>query len=158
MLKLIALDEDDLRVISAHLQDAVASEADIAYLPAEKRLVMMLNRFDWEAATASGGKPARYLRRRCVLRFDKVEKLQVQKIAPGKGKRIFEILAVDFETAEAPSGHIDLVFAGDSAMRLWVECIEVELRDTGAVWRTRNLPHHPDEETPDTSTGGPSQA
>lgn len=158
MLKLIALDEDDLRIISAHLQDAVASEGDIAYLPAEKKLVMMLNRFDWEAATAGAREGTRYLRRRAVLRFDKVERVQVQSIAPGRGRRIFEMLAVSFEPGEAPSGFINLVFAGEGAMRLAVECIEVELRDTGAVWHTRNLPRHPDDETPDVGTGGVSGA
>ena len=49
-LKLIALDREDIEVVSAHLQDAVVKAADIRWRPAEKRVVVALNRFDWEAA------------------------------------------------------------------------------------------------------------
>ena len=46
-LKLIALDAEDLSVLSANLQDAVLRIADIAYLPREKRFAAIANRFDW---------------------------------------------------------------------------------------------------------------
>ena len=68
-LKLIALDEDDINVISAHLQDAVVKTADIRWRPSEQRLVIGLNRFDWEAANGSSPE---FRRRRAALRFERV--------------------------------------------------------------------------------------
>ena len=68
-LKLIALDRDDLEVISAHLQDAVTKVGEILWRPAEHRVVIALNRFDWEAAQEAV--PA-FQRRRTALRFDRV--------------------------------------------------------------------------------------
>ena len=56
-LKLVALDPEDLAVLSAHLQDAIAKVGDIAYLPKEKRFAMVLNRFDWTGA--DGNSPVR---------------------------------------------------------------------------------------------------
>ena len=56
-LKLIALDREDIEVVSAHLQDAVVKAADIHWRPAERRLVVALNRFDWEAADGCAAIP-----------------------------------------------------------------------------------------------------
>ena len=47
-LKLVALDDEDLNIISAHTQDAVMKVADLEYLPAAKRFVLPMNRFAWE--------------------------------------------------------------------------------------------------------------
>jgi hypothetical protein len=70
-LKLIALDEEDLAVVSSLLQDAVVRAADMTYLPQQKRFAAIVNRFDWERAEkASGGMD--YRRRRTALRFDRV--------------------------------------------------------------------------------------
>jgi hypothetical protein len=49
LLKLAALDAEDLTVISAHLQDAVLNVADLTFLAAEHRFVLALRRFDWQA-------------------------------------------------------------------------------------------------------------
>lgn len=143
MLKLIALDDDDLKVVSAHLQDAIIREADIVYLPGEKKFVMMLNRFDWLTASEKRKQSSSFVRRRAVLRIDKVEKVQVQNISPGRGKRVMELLAVQFEPSEPPSGIINMVFAGEAGIRLTVECVEAELKDMEAAWHTRKMPHHP---------------
>ena len=78
-LKLIALDADDLAIISAHLQDAVLKMGDVAFLPREKRFAAVVNRFDWMHAIENGGaKGKRYARRRAALRFERVLGAQVQ--------------------------------------------------------------------------------
>ncbi|MDZ4791944.1 MAG: DUF2948 family protein [Hyphomicrobiales bacterium] len=141
-LKLIALDEDDLKVLSAHVQDAVGREADMAYIPTEQRFAVIVNRFDWSGVQKPDNGGA-YERRRSAVRFDKVRKVQVQNVNPGE--RVMALLAIYFEPSEPPSGFLTLIFAGDAAIRLDVECIEVELRDLGAAWSTKNLPQHPDD-------------
>jgi hypothetical protein len=141
-LKLIALDEEDLAVVSSHLQDAVVRVSDIAYLPKQKRFAAILNRFDWEkAAKAGGGKDFR--RRRAALRFDRVLGAKLKNLKLTADDRVLSLLAVSFEPGDAPSGKVRLTFSGDSSILLQVECIEGELKDLGPAWRTRSKPQHP---------------
>ena len=140
-LKLVALDEDDLKILSAHLQDAVLRVSDMVWVPSEHRFAAILNRFDWLAAVNQDG--ASDLRRcRCALRFDRVKRAQVQNIRPGEPSSFAELLAVTYEEGEPPSGYITLYFAGGGAVRLEVECIEGELCDLGVAWKTAIKPQH----------------
>lgn len=141
-LKLIALDEDDLKILSAHLQDAVIRLCDMAYLPSEHRFAAILNRFDWLSVANADGTPETLRRCRSALRFEKVKRAQVQKIRPGEPAAFAELLAVTYEDADPPGGYVTLYFAGGGAVRLEVECIEAELRDLGAAWRTAIMPKH----------------
>lgn len=146
-LKLIALDEEDLAILSSHLQDAVVRVGDIAYLPGQKRFAAVLNRFDWEKATEEAAKA--YQRRRTALRFDRVLGAKLKNIKLTARDRILSLLAVSFEPGEAPSGKVTLLFSGDASILLEVECIEAELKDLGPVWRTRSKPQHPGVEPGD---------
>jgi hypothetical protein len=139
-LKLIALDEEDLAVVSSHLQDAVVRVGDLAYLPSQKRFAAVLNRFDWEKASERGNE---YRRRRTALRFDRVFGAQLRNLKQGKSDRILSLLAVHFEADDPPGGHVTLTFSGDASIQLQVECIEAELTDLGPEWRTRLKPEHP---------------
>lgn len=140
-LKLIALDEEDLAVVSSHLQDAVVRVEDIAYLPSRKRFAALLNRFDWETASENGGSD--YQRRRTALRFDRVLKGKLKNIKPKAGDRVLSLLAVRFEPKDPPTGNVILTFSGDASILLEVECIEAELKDLGPAWATRVKPKHP---------------
>ncbi len=140
-LKLIALDQDDLKILSAHLQDAVLRLSEMAYVPSEQRFAAILNRFDWLAAVGTEASCENLRRCRCALRFDRVKRAQVQNIRPGEAA-FAELLALTYEEAEPPSGYITLYFAGGGAVRLEVECIEGELRDLGVAWKTAIKPQH----------------
>jgi Protein of unknown function (DUF2948) len=141
-LKLLALDNDDLKILSAHLQDAVLRMTDMAYLPAEKRFAAILSRFDWLAAEKGDGKHSNLRRCRCALRFDRVIRAQVQKVRPGDTYACAELLAITFEETDPPAGFITLYFAGEGAVRLQVECVEAELSDLGDTWRAAVKPEH----------------
>jgi hypothetical protein len=142
-LKLIALDAEDLAVISANLQDAVMRVADMAYLKREMRFAVITSRFDWVEAVKQGGAEPAYERRRAGLRFERVLDAKVQGIDVAKTSGCLELLAIGFEpAAEPPEGHITLHFAGGGAIKLHVECIEAELKDLGEAWRTRCKPEH----------------
>jgi Protein of unknown function (DUF2948) len=142
-LKLLALDEEDLAVVSSHLQDAVVRVGDMAYVPSQKRFAAIVNRFDWESATKDGD---RYQRRRTALRFDRVLRAQHKDLQPGKPDRVLSLLAIRFEVGEAPSGTVTLFFSGDVLIQLDVECVEAELRDLGPSWPTRHKPEHPGDD------------
>lgn len=145
-LKLIAFDAEDLAVISANLQDAVLTVGDLAYLPTEQRLVAIANRFDWMMAGAGEktGKQSPRQRRRCAIRFERVLSAQVTGIDLEAKREVLSLLAVEFKKGDAPAGVITLHFSGGGAIRLAVECVEAELRDLGATWRTKSIPSHPD--------------
>lgn len=145
LLRLIALDEDDLKVFSAHLQDALLRVDEMAFLPQEKRFAALLKRFDWLGAGEAQPAPGQiFERRQAALRFERVLAAQYRNLPlEHQSQEVRELLAIDFELAEPPGGYVSLVFAGGGAIRLQVECIEAELRDLGPVWRTRRKPEHP---------------
>jgi hypothetical protein len=145
-LKLIALDAEDLAIVSAHLQDAVLKVADMTFLPREKRFAVVANRFDWiDAINSDAGKEKHYARRRSALRFERVLGAQVHGLDLKNKGAVVSLLAISFEPGEPPEGNITLQFADGGAIRLHVECIETELRDLGPVWEARSRPAHPDD-------------
>ena len=132
-LKFVALDPDDLEVVSTHLQDAEVKVADVHWRPTEKRLVLGLDRFDWEAWTASD--PA--MRRcRAALRFDRVLACKCKNVKPDGKDAVLNLLAVEFAATDAPAGVVTLTFSGGRKLRVEVECLEVELVDLGPSWST----------------------
>ncbi|MFD2236831.1 DUF2948 family protein [Aureimonas populi] len=148
-LKLLALDEDDLAILSAHCQDAVVRAADLSFERAAGRFLVPMNRFVWEEAAARRGFLARrrpYERRRAVLHFDRVRRVSQTGVLVGDPDQVLALLALRFTPGEAPSGLVELVFAGGSAIRLEVECIEAQLADLGAAWSTQNRPDHARED------------
>ncbi|WP_336485769.1 DUF2948 family protein [Methylobacterium nigriterrae] len=138
LLKLAALDPEDLTIISAHLQDAILRAGDLTYLAAEHRFVLCVRRFDWSAGP---GEPPR--RRLAGVHFERVLGVRTRGIAPGRhADATLSLLAVTFEPGDAPSGAVTLVFAGGAAIRLEVECVEVRLKDLGPVWEAQERPAH----------------
>ena len=139
-LKLIALDADDLSVISAHLQDAVAKVADMAFLPQKKRFAMLFNRFDWIAAVGEGTAQ----RRRAGVHFDRVQKVRARGFDLKDRETVLNLLAVEFDERDAPSGLVTLYFSGDAAIQLDVECLEAAISDFGPAWPAHERPQHGD--------------
>lgn len=138
LLKLAALDAEDLAVVSAHLQDAILRADDLAWLPAEHRFVLVARRFDWAVAP---GEPPR--RRLAGLHFERVLAVKTRGITPGAASgETLSLLAITFEETQAPSGTATLVFSGGGAIRLDLECVEVRLKDLGPVWEADGRPDH----------------
>jgi hypothetical protein len=140
LLKLAAFDDEDLAVISAHVQDAVLKVGDMVYLPKKRRFAIAMNRFTWE--TAEGETRKNYERRRSALAFDRVQAARISRIDRGRPDAVLELLAISFEATDAPAGKITLHFAGGGAVQLDVEVIEVRLGDLGAAWATAAKPSH----------------
>ena len=138
-LKFVALDREDLEVISTHLQDAAVKVADVIWRPEEKRLVIALNRFDW--CSAEGDKPE-FRRCRSALRFDRVAACKCRSVNPHGKDEVLNLLAIEFQEADTPAGVVMLTFSGGGALRLEVECLEVELADIGPSWNVASRPAH----------------
>jgi|HubBroStandDraft_6_1064221.scaffolds.fasta_scaffold729252_2 hypothetical protein len=124
-LKLLAEDVEDLKVISAHLQDAIIRVGDIAYLPKQHRFAVIVDRFCWEGC-ADGEKGTRV---RAGLHFDSVLRVKTTKIRRDDPSAVIALLAIDFLPASDGGGAVDFVLAGGGHIRLDVECIDAQLRD-----------------------------
>jgi hypothetical protein len=138
-LRLAAIDEEDLAVVSAHVQDAVLKVGDMVYLPQERRFAVAMNRFTWEKAD---GKRRDYERHRAALTFDRVEAVRTTGIDRARPDTVLELLAVSFTPADLPAGHVTLIFAGGAAVEVDVEVIEARLADLGTAWATKAKPAH----------------
>lgn len=136
LLRLLALDENDLDVISAHLQDALVRRADLHYFPSERRFVLAVQRFDWEREAK-----AQPQRRLTALHFEQVSAVRHRNLGKAPDA-LHTLLAVCFVEGEKPSGAILLEFAGGAAILLDVECIEAQLKDLGPVWNVEARPSH----------------
>jgi len=137
LLKLVALDQEDLSVISAHLQDAIVRVGDLAYLPAEHRFALVARRFDWEA-----GADEQPRRRLTGLHFERVTGVRVRGIDRGKPDDVLNLLAIAFDSGDAPSGTATLIFAEGAAIQVELECIEMQMKDLGPVWEAEGRPTH----------------
>lgn len=127
-LKLIALDADDLAVVSAHVQDALIQASDIIWRQGEKRLVIGMHRLDWEQTLAGETSPRRLI---AALRFDRVLACKCRNIDPAARNASLELVGIEFCPGEAPGGCALLLFSHGGALRLDVECLECELTDLG---------------------------
>jgi hypothetical protein len=127
-LKLIALDADDLSVISAHVQDARVQATDIIWRQDEKRLVIGMNRLDWEQTLAGETSPRRLI---AALRFDRVLACKSRNIDLESPERALDLVGIEFHPGEPPGGSALLLFDQGGALRLDLECLECELTDLG---------------------------
>lgn len=137
MLKLTAKDKEDLKVISAHMQDALVRLSDIRYLSKTRQFALVVNRFAWESQPNSE-------RRRTGVHFEHVLNVKQQGILGLKGDAILSLLAISFEPGQNPSGTVVLTFSADCAIRLGVEYLDLHLKDLGGAWATELTPHHGD--------------
>ncbi|OKO83721.1 DUF2948 family protein [Bradyrhizobium sp. AS23.2] len=132
-LKMIALDADDLAVISTHVQDARVQASDIIWRQGEKRLVIGMSRLDWEQTLEGEAEPRRLV---AALRFDRVLACKSRNIDLAAADKVLDLIGIEFHPrdgrAEEPSGSALLLFAQGGAIRLDVECLECELTDLGA--------------------------
>jgi hypothetical protein len=136
-LRLLAEDADDLEVISAAIQDAIAHVGDLEWDPKGRRFTLALNRFRWEApGLLLGG------RVRAGLQFGSVLAVKSRNLRREPRDAVVELLAVSFEPGEAPGGEIRLAFAGGGDLVLTVECVDAALADISSPWATPSTPAH----------------
>jgi len=147
-LRLRAIDQLDLSVIAAHLQDAVARVGDMGYDPARRRFAILFNRFMWEDVLDDQGpgpkadRDAPYRRVRSAVHFDGVMRVQSSGLRLSDKDAVAELLTLKFDAGDEPAGTMSLTFAGGAALRLQVECLDAWLTDISAPWSTRQRPGH----------------
>jgi hypothetical protein len=138
---LAAQDGEDLEVISARLQDAVAKVGDLKYLPKARRFAGVFNRFQWENGAKTN------TRVRSGLHFDGVLAVKSKNIKMGAPGAVLSLLAIKFTPAGEgdPAGKVELTFSGDGVVQLDVECLDAALADLAGPWAARGRPTHEEE-------------
>ncbi|MBO9590624.1 DUF2948 family protein [Devosia sp.] len=138
-LKLLALDTEDLAVLSAHVQDAVVRTVDMGYARGDRRFALLMNRYDWtEDKPRSKG-----LRKRSGLHFDRVLNVAYAGFDPASPEGVLNLLALTFTPGpDGVSGVVEITFAGGGTVRLTVEVLEARLADLGATWAAAAKPAH----------------
>jgi hypothetical protein len=140
LLSLRAEDDDDLKIVSAQLQDALVPIADMAFLAGEQAFVMVVNRFMWDHALAvedREGEPV-FLRTNCGVRFCGVRAVRYRGFDRGDRRLVLSLLAVE------PDEHgVMLRFAGGADIRLDCDRPDCRMKDLDEPWPTRHRPHHP---------------
>ena len=139
-LKLIAKTDEDLRVISAHLQDSIVKTSDIANLKRNRIFLMQLNRFMWE--DVEKGVFRKNKRIRTVLRFENVLKVTSKNVNQKKNDRFLDFLAIETFKMPDKNYEMNLIFSGDMVIKLLAEAIEVKLDDQGSPWESKSKPKH----------------
>jgi len=139
-LKLTALDADDLGVISAACQDALVAVRDCAYFKDEKRFVLLLNRFRWEADPTV---EAAYSRTHSALVFNEVTAVRHHEIPLDEPDRMLELLALVLDYRGDGDRSVTLRFAAGRAIRLEIARLACHLGDVGEPWATPWKPAHP---------------
>lgn len=133
-LKLLAEDADDLAIMAAALQDAVAKIGDVVFEPRAKRLTVAFNRYRWEG---EGGE-----RVRSALQIGSVLGVKARRLRRGAKDAVVELLTIGFDPGEAPGGVLALNFAGGGDLRVTIECVDAILMDISAPWPTKRSPGH----------------
>ena len=139
-LKLIARTAEDLRVISAHLQDSIVTTNNIANLKQNKIFLMQLNRFMWE--DVEKGVFRKNKRIRTILKFDNVLEVNSKNVSQKNKDKFLDFLAIESNLMPDKNYEMKLIFSGDSVIRVVAEVIEVALDDQGEPWDTINKPKH----------------
>lgn len=138
-LRLMAEDAEDLKVISAAVQDAVLKAENIKFDRKRRRFTLEINRFQWEDAAQRGPKT----RVRTLLAFDGVLGVKTRAVTKADPDLVMSLLSVSFAPEdEPPGGQVSILFAGDGELLLSVEALDVTLLDSAYEWATRRTPDH----------------
>jgi hypothetical protein len=145
-LYLAALEGDDLPVISALVQDAVFPITEMTWQPGKRRFALLLNRFRWEDQAAAEKRGRAYERVRSVLVVSDVLKVSTQGIDRTDKDTVLSLLSVAFEPGADGTGRVLMVLAGDGAIALEVEALDVTLKDVTRpyVAPSHHVPGHPE--------------
>jgi len=143
-LRLVAQDGEDLKVIAALVQDAVLPVTELKFDARRRRFAVLLNRFRWEDRQEAERVGRAYERVRSLLVVEDVRKVQSFGFDRADKDLVLSILSISFEAGEDGTGRLTMTLAGDGAIALDVEALEVRLDDVTRPYRAPSgkVPRH----------------
>ena len=139
-LKLIGKNQEDLKVISAYIQDSIVTVKDIVFLRRNRIFIMMINRFKWENVLTGASEQNK--RTRCAIKFEEILKVQTKAINQKSKNKFLECLAIKSREISNNNYEIKIFFSGDNIITLISEAIEVVMHDIGKAWDVKHIPKH----------------
>mgnify|MGYP001226274150 FL=1 len=139
-LKLIGKNQEDLKIISAYIQDSIVAVKDIVFLRKNRIFIMMVNRFMWE--DVEKGLLKQNKRIRCAIKFEEVLKVKSKEINQKSKNKFLECLAIECKEIPNNNYEIKIFFSGDNIITLISEAIEVVMHDLGKAWNVKHIPKH----------------
>jgi|TARA_B100000586_G_scaffold100900_1_gene72181 hypothetical protein len=139
-INLIGKNQDDLRIISAYLQDSIVTVKDIVFLKQNRTFVMIVNRFMWEDAEKIDSRKNKRIR--CAVKFEEVIKVESININQKNKNKPMECLAIECSASNDQTYKTMIFFAGNGIIALISETIEIVLQDLGKSWSTKHIPRH----------------
>ena len=139
-LKLIARNLEDLKVISAHLQDSIVAVQDIVFLKKNRNFIMVVNRFMWEDIEKGVFRQSKRIR--SAVKLENVINVKSQNINQKNKKRILECLAIKCNYTFDEVYKINIFFSGGGVITIIAEAIDIVLDDLGKPWSTKHVPKH----------------
>ena len=139
-LKLLATSDEDLRIVAAHLKDAIVLTQDIISLKKNRIFLIQLNRFMWE--DVEKGIFRKNKRIRTVLKFDNVISVLSKNINTKSNKKFLDFLTIECNVLSDKSYEVKLIFSGDAIIKIKTEIINVTLDDQGSPWESKTQPKH----------------
>ena len=139
-LKLLGKNQEDLKIISAYLQDSILIIKDMIFLKQNRTFIMMVNRFMWE--DVEKGVFRQNKRIRCAIKFEEVIKVESKNINQDNKNKPLECLAIKCASIVNGTYKIKIFFAGNSIITIISEVIEVALHDLGNPWNVKHIPTH----------------
>jgi len=139
-LKLYGKSFDDLKIISAYLQDSITLVKDITYLKSNATFLMIVNRFMWE--DVEKGIFRNNKRIRCAVKFDRIQKVISKNINQKKKNKALELLTIKAVLNSDNIYEIKLIFSGNSVISIIAEEIDALLDDQGKPWIVASVPKH----------------
>jgi len=139
-LKLLGKNQEDLKIISAYLQDSILIVKDIVFLKQNRTFIMIVNRFMWEYIEKKVFKQNKRIR--CAVKFEEVIKVESKNINQKNKNKPLEYLAIKCSSIFDETYKIKIFFAGNSIITIISEVIEVALHDLGKPWNVKHIPIH----------------
>ena len=139
-LKLIGKNKEDLKVISAYVQDSIVLINDIVFLKKNRSFIMIVNRFMWE--DAEKGIFRENKRIRCAVKFEEVFKVKSKNINQKNKNKPLECLAIRCSLSNDSFYEIRIFFAGGSVITVFSEIIDLTMHDLGKSWNVKHVPKH----------------
>ncbi len=139
-LNLLGQSEEDLKVISAYLQDSIIVVSDMVFLKKNKTFIMIANRFMWEDVEKGIFRQGKRIR--CAVKFEDVLEVKSHKINQKNRKRSLEYLAIKCNLNTDETYNINIFFAGGSIITIISDSIEVFMQDIGKPWHVKHVPLH----------------
>ena len=139
-LKLIGKNQEDLKVISAYIQDSIVTVKDIVFLRRNRIFIMMINRFMWEDFEKGAFRQNKRIR--CAVKFEEVLKVKSKEINQKNKNKFLECLAIECNKMTNNNYDIKIFFSGGNIITIITEAIEVMLHDLGKSWNVKHIPKH----------------